>query len=140
MKREILKLSSWKRTCVKKGNLFGGCNEKECLLDHIHKRAVSRRLVHDDDNKGIVSTFKQLQLKPSFLNTDRALDKGSGSNAHAHILTGVGDSEAVGRLYIVDVRDQVKGGFRCIGAGVVKENRQSEGCVLLISIPNEQPT
>lgn len=37
-------------------------------------------------------------------------------------LTCVGDGEAVGCLYIVDVWDQVKRGFRGIWAGVVKKD------------------
>lgn len=56
------------------------------------------------------------------------------------LLTCVGDGEAVGRLYVVHVRDEVKGGFRGVGAGVVEEDCQPERRVLLIGIPNEQPT
>lgn len=39
------------------------------------------------------------------------------------LLTCVGDGKAVGRFYVVHMRDQVKGGFRSVGAGVVKEDR-----------------
>lgn len=56
------------------------------------------------------------------------------------VLTRVGDGEAVGRLYVVHMRDEVKGGFRGVGAGVMEEDCQTECRVLLIGIPNEQPT
>lgn len=38
------------------------------------------------------------------------------------VLTCIGDSKAVSSLYIVDMWDQVKGGFRGIWAGIVKED------------------
>lgn len=44
------------------------------------------------------------------------------TQTYACALTCVGDGEAVGRLYIVDVWDQVKRGFRGIWAGVVKKD------------------
>lgn len=39
-----------------------------------------------------------------------------------YTLTCIGDSKAVGSLYVVNMRDQVKGSFCSIGAGVVKED------------------
>lgn len=53
-------------------------------------------------------------------------------------LTGVGDGEAVGRLDVVHVRHQVERGLRGVGAGVVQEDGQAEGGVLLIGVPDEQ--
>lgn len=53
-------------------------------------------------------------------------------------LTGVGDGEAVGRLDVVHVRHQVERGFRGVRAGVVQEDRQTKGRVLLISVSDEQ--
>lgn len=53
-------------------------------------------------------------------------------------LTGVGDGEAVGRLDVVHVRHQVERGFRGIRAGVVQEDCQTKGGVLLISVSDEQ--
>lgn len=53
-------------------------------------------------------------------------------------LTGVGDCEAVGRLDVVHVRHQVERGFRGIWTGVVQEDGQTKGCVLLISVSDEQ--
>lgn len=53
-------------------------------------------------------------------------------------LTGVGDGEAVGRLYVVHVRHQVERGFRGVRAGVVQEDCQTKGGVLLISVSDEQ--
>lgn len=44
------------------------------------------------------------------------------SHAHILVLTCIGDGKTVGGLYIVDMWDQVKGGFRSIRAGVVKED------------------
>lgn len=38
------------------------------------------------------------------------------------LLTCIGNGKAVGSLYVVDMRDQVKGSFRSIRAGVVKED------------------
>lgn len=55
-------------------------------------------------------------------------------------LTGVGDSEAVGCLDVVHVRHQGEWGFRGIGAGVVQEDSQAEGRVLLIGVSDEQTT
>lgn len=46
----------------------------------------------------------------------------SFSVTYVQILTCIGDGKAVGGLYIVDMWDQVKGRFRSIGAGVVKED------------------
>lgn len=54
---------------------------------------------------------------------DRANKEKLGEKQPTERLTCIGDSKAVGRLYVVDVRDQVKGSFRSIGAGVVKEDR-----------------
>lgn len=53
-------------------------------------------------------------------------------------LTGVGDGEAVGRLDVVHVRHQVERGFRGVRAGVVQEDCQTKGSVLLISVSDEQ--
>lgn len=55
-------------------------------------------------------------------------------------LTGVGDGEAVGRLNVVHVRHQVERGFWGVRAGVVQEDRQAKGGVLLISVSDEQTT
>lgn len=55
-------------------------------------------------------------------------------------LTGVGDGEAVGRLDVVHVRHQGERGFRGVGAGVVQEDGQAEGGVLLVGVPDEQTT
>lgn len=44
------------------------------------------------------------------------------TQTYIRALTCIGDGEAVGRLYIVDVWDQVKRGFRGIWAGVVKKD------------------
>lgn len=54
-------------------------------------------------------------------------------------LTGIGHSEAVGSLNVVHVGYQVKGGFGCIRACVVKKNGQPKGGVLLICVSDEQP-
>lgn len=53
-------------------------------------------------------------------------------------LTGVGDGEAVGRLDVVHMRHQVERGLRGVRAGVVQEDGQAEGGVLLISVSDEQ--
>lgn len=53
-------------------------------------------------------------------------------------LTCIGDSKAVGRLYVVHMRHQVEGSLRRIRAGVVKEDGKSKGCIFLICIPYEQ--
>lgn len=57
-----------------------------------------------------------------------------------HVLTCIGDSKAVSCLYIVHMWYQVKGGFRGIWAGVVKEDSKSECRVFLVRISDEQPT
>lgn len=53
-------------------------------------------------------------------------------------LTGIGDGKAVGRLDVVHVRHQVERGFRGVRAGVVQEDCQTKGSVLLISVSDEQ--
>lgn len=80
--------------------------------------------------------------EPSRKSGKRESDGGPGQRQETKTfgLTCIGDGEAVGRLYVVHVRDEVKGRFRGVGAGVVEEDRQSERRVLLIGIPNEQPT
>lgn len=70
----------------------------------------------------------------------RLISKVSFQKVNRFVLTCIGDGEAVGRLYVVHMRDEVKGGFRGVGAGVVEEDGQSERRVLLIGIPNKQPT
>lgn len=55
-------------------------------------------------------------------------------------LTGVGDSEAVGRLDVVHVRHQVERRLGGVGAGVVQEDGETEGGVLLIGVSDEQTT
>lgn len=57
---------------------------------------------------------------------------------HNTRLTGIGDGEAVGRLDVVHVRHQVERGFRGVRAGVVQEDCQTKGSVLLISVSDEQ--
>lgn len=44
------------------------------------------------------------------------------TRTHILVLTRIGDGKTVGGFYIVDMWDQVKGGFRSIRAGVVKED------------------